>query len=263
MQLRLEQTAQEKSPLSFAADGIERDIGTDVCEAVNDKRITLAVQPVLSAQSDQTILYHEALIRVLYTGGGVIPTRDIFFAVEDMEIGRKLDCFSLSLGLRELRRNPNMQIGINMSAKSIAYAPWRRILEHGISESRELAKRLTLEITECSAMKMPEIVKLFMEDGRRRGISFALDNFGKETTTLKFLREFMFDFMKIDGSITKNVHKDTDNQVLVEALLRLADSFDMITIAENVEHTIDAEFLIGAGVSAVQGYLFGRPFLVD
>jgi EAL domain-containing protein (putative c-di-GMP-specific phosphodiesterase class I) len=68
-----------------------------------------------------------------------------------------------------------------------------------------------LEITESSAMLVPELVMHFMRDLRQRGITFALDDFGAGTTSFRYLRDFAFDIVKIDGQFTKNVAADSDN----------------------------------------------------
>jgi EAL domain-containing protein (putative c-di-GMP-specific phosphodiesterase class I) len=110
-------------------------------------------------------------------------------------------------------------------------------------------------------MAMPELVTAFMTGLQRRGISFALDDFGAGQTSFRYFRDFSFDMVKIDRQFIANVHRDRDNQALVQALILIARQFDMFTVAEGVERAEDAAWLQAQGVDCLQGYLFGMPVL--
>jgi len=176
-----------------------------------------------------------------------------------IELGRKIDCKALQLGLEALHRVPTLRLSINMSARSIGYSRWKRVLHRGLKKDPTVAERLILEITERSAMVMPDIVQAFMSDLHAKGISFALDDFGSGYTAFRYLRDFYFDILKIDGSFIRDIHKNPDNQVLTQALISLARHFDMFTVAEFVETEQDAKFLTDAGIDCMQGYYFGVP----
>jgi EAL domain-containing protein (putative c-di-GMP-specific phosphodiesterase class I) len=118
---------------------------------------------------------------------------------------------------------------------------------------------LILEITERSARTVPELVVSFMSDLQRKGISFALDDFGAGFTSFRYLRDFYFDILKIDGEFIRNIHTDPDNQVLTKAMVAIARQFDMFTVAESVETFSDVKWLQNAGVDCLQGYYFGAP----
>ena len=98
--------------------------------------------------------------------------------------GRRIDALALELGLRALSENPDLRLSINMSARSIGYPDWSETLDRGLSEDPTVAERLILEITEASAMVMPDIVSVFMDDLQIRGVSFALDDFGAGFTSI-------------------------------------------------------------------------------
>jgi len=118
---------------------------------------------------------------------------------------------------------------------------------------------LILEITESSAMLMPDLVTVFMADMQARGICFALDDFGAGFTAFRYLKDFYFDIIKIDGQFIRGIHADPDNQVLAQALITIARQFDMFTVAESVETAEDAKYLIDIGVDCLQGYYYGIP----
>jgi len=106
---------------------------------------------------------------------------------------------------------------------------------------------------------MPLEVCAFMDELQLRSVTFALDDFGSGYTSFRYLRDFFFDMIKIDGDFIRGIHCDPDNQILAKSLLSIGQHFEMFTVAEFVESREDAEYLIGIGVDCLQGYLYGAP----
>jgi len=161
--------------------------------------------------------------------------------------------------LLTLAQYPDLRLAINMSARSIGYGRWMRSLKKGLARDRTVGERLILEITESSAMVVPELVINFMGDLQAKGVSFALDDFGAGYTSFRYLREFLFDILKIDGQFIRGIATDPDNQVLTQALATIGRQFDMFTVAESVEKPDDARYLAEIGIDCLQGYYFGAP----
>lgn len=248
-----------QSPLDVAEAERQRATMSMVRAAIARRDVVLAFQPVVVAGAPARIAFHEGLIRVLDEAGRIIPARDFIAVVETDRAGRELDCIALELGIAELRREPTLRLSINMSARSIGYGPWRDVLDRAIAADPTLAERLILEITESSAMVLPDVVSAFMERYQRAGVAFALDDFGAGFTSFRYLRDFYFDILKIDGEFSVGVASDPDNQVLYDALISIGRHFDMLTVAEGVQSAEDAAYLARAGVDCLQGYRFGVP----
>lgn len=247
------------NPLSYAVTERDRNVLSMVRDAIARRQVMLAYQPVIPTVRPQKPAFWEGLIRVLDQTGRVIPAREFIGAIEATELGRQIDCLALNLGLQSLALHPDLRLSINMSARSIGYPSWMDVLNRGLSGDPTIAERLILEITESSAMVVPDIVQVFMSDMQRKGICFALDDFGSGYTALRYLREFYFDILKIDGQFIKNIHANPDNQVLTEAMISIGRHFEMFTVAEFVETEEEAEFLARIGIDCMQGYLFGAP----
>ncbi|MFV0493232.1 MAG: EAL domain-containing protein [Pseudorhodobacter sp.] len=247
------------SPLMAAVTGRDLEMAVMVREAIGKKRLRLAWQPVVSANDLSRVAFYEGLMRVMDETGRIIPARDFMPAVEANELGRLIDCAALEMGLRTLMRFPRARISINMSARSIGYPRWLRLLRKALSVHPTLGERLILEITESSAMQVPELVIAFMDEMQAAGIAFALDDFGAGQTAFRYFRDFFFDILKIDGQFVRNVYRNPDNQALMQALLSIGHHFDMMTVAESVETPQDAEWLRQAGLGGLQGFLFGAP----
>lgn len=248
-----------RNPLDHAITA--RDAGTIdmVRRAIQHRQVMLAFQPVVTSVDPDRVAFHEGLIRVLDETGRVIPAADFIDAVESTEYGRLLDCIALEKGLAELARVPDLRLSINMSARSIGYKKWMRTLNRGLAVDPTVAERLILEITEQSAMLVPELVVTFMKDLQVKGITFAIDDFGQGYTALRHFKDFSFDVLKIDGAFCKGIAADPDNQVLVSAIVQIAVQFDMFTVAESIESGADADCLQAIGVDCLQGYFYGAP----
>lgn len=222
-------------------------------------RATLAFQPVIAAQNPRKTVFYEGLIRVADENGRIIPARDFMPHVEETELGRQVDCAALEIGLRHLSLAPDLRVSINLSARSIGYGKWNDILGRSLRRDPDIGNRLILEITESSTILLPDLVLSFMKDLRKRGITFALDDFGAGTTSFRYLRDFNFDIVKIDEQFVRNVATDPDNQVLIQALISIAEHFGMHTVAEAVENIIDSNWLAAHGIDCLQGYYWGAP----
>ncbi|MGB7317418.1 MAG: EAL domain-containing protein [Planktotalea sp.] len=244
-------------PLSAAINQRDRSTMEMVRAALEHKQVMLAYQPVM--QSHGGVAFYEGLIRVLDETGRIIPAREFITVIEETEMGRIIDCLALEKGMRALRQNPNLRLSINMSARSIGYGRWKKVLERNLRTDPTLGERLILEITESSAMLVPELVISFMGELQSQGVCFALDDFGAGYTSFRYLRDFYFDMIKIDGQFVRGVANNPDNQVLLQALVSIAQHFDMFTVAEFVENEDDATFLAQNGIDCLQGYFFGAP----
>lgn len=251
--------ADPASPLDFVIDRQARQTLSAVRDAVERQDAVLAYQPVVQSDRLDQPAFYEGLIRILDDTGRFIPLRDFMPLVETTDLGRRIDCLSLSLGLQTLIDEPGLRLSINMSARSIGDPDWVRLLLSTIRQDDKLGERLILEITESSAMLMPQVVGRFMYDLQDRGVSFALDDFGAGYTSFRYLRDFCFDMIKIDGQFIRDIASHPDNQILTRALQSIARHFDMFTVAESVETAEDAAYLIEMGMDCLQGYYFGAP----
>lgn len=248
-------------PLTAAVEERDKTTLDMVDQALREGRTLLAYQPVVLAANQSRVAFHEGMIRILDPGGRVIPAREFMGAVETRETGRQIDCAALRMGLAALAEVPDLRLAINMSARSIGYAPWMKTLRHGLQRDETAGERLILEITESSAMLMPDLVTAFMDELHGEGISFALDDFGAGYTAFRYFRDFFFDVVKIDGQFIRNIASNPDNQVLTRALSAIGKHFDMLVVAESVECQADADWLAANGLDCLQGFHFGAPMI--
>lgn len=247
-----------EDPITVAVGQRDKSVLEMVRQALRRNDVLLAFQPVMSATTGR-VAFQEGLIRVLDETGRIIPAGQFMGVVEGQELGREIDCAALRCGLGTLSRMPDLRLAVNMSARSIGYPKWSEILKTWLRRDPTVGERLILEITEGSAMQVPELVGTFMTGLQDKGITFALDDFGAGATSFRHLKELYFDIIKIDGSFVRNCDKDPDNQCILAALIHIGREFDMFTVAESVETRAEADFLAAAGVDCLQGYYYGAP----
>jgi EAL domain-containing protein (putative c-di-GMP-specific phosphodiesterase class I) len=248
-----------QSPLNHAVAQRDRTVLQMVRDAVRHKQTLLAYQPVVLAQDQTRVAFHEGLMRLLDETGRIIPAADFMPVIEDTELGRDIDVLSLRMGLMTLQQNPDLRLSINMSARSIGYRAWNDTMRRFMKRDATLGERLILEITESSAMQVPEIVADFMAEMQEYGVCFALDDFGAGHTAIRYFKDFFFDLLKIDGQFVRGIAQDADNRALMAAMLSIAKHFDMLVVAESVENPADAAVLADMGADCLQGYYFAAP----
>lgn len=247
------------SPLDFAITKHAQGTIETVKEAIAHNQTLLAFQPIMRSDALGQVGFYEGLIRVLDATGRVIPAGEFMKKIEDTETGREIDVLALRHGLKSLKNNPTLRLSINMSARSIGYRPWMNCLNRFLTISPALGERLILEISESSAMMVPELVIDFMERLQPKGICFALDNFGSGQMAIRYFKDFDFDILKIDGQFMRGIARDPDNQAVVRALFAISNEFDMLTVAESIESHQDALVAQQIGIDCLQCYYFAAP----
>ena len=248
-------------PLLYAMASRDADVRTMVRDALAAGRAQLAFHPVVTADLERRVAFHEGLVRLKDETGRIIPAAHFMPLVEETGLGRQIDCVMLQLALKQLRETPELRLSVNVSARSIGDGEWRRILDHGLLDRTPIGDRLIFEISESSAMLLHENVIRFMTEMQPRGVGFALDGFGAGFTAFRYLKDFYFDLVKIDKSFVRGINHDSDNQVLAEALITVAHQFEMFAVADGVETEAEAAFLSSIGADCLQGYHFGVPSL--
>ncbi len=237
----------------------DADVLTLVRDALAVGRTRMAFQPIVLSMDRTSVAFHEGLIRVLDDTGRVIPAALFMPVIEDTDLGREVDCVTLAHAFELLGTRDDLRISINVSARSLADGKWRDTLKTGLAAKGNLGDRLIFEISETSAMQLHEVVIRFMAEMQPQGVAFALDGFGSGMTAFRHLKDFFFDLVKVDKSFVRNIARIPDNQVIAEALIMVAQQFEMFVVADGVESEDDAKFVVEMGADCLQGYHFGVP----
>ncbi|MEM8842070.1 MAG: GGDEF domain-containing phosphodiesterase [Pseudomonadota bacterium] len=231
-------------------------------EALGAGHLTMAYQPVVSAQGGTTIAFHECLARITLPDNRVMPAAEFMPTAERLGLATMIDRQVLVQALERLRTQPSARLSVNLYPHSMQDPEWLALFRNGIRDTPEIAERLIVEITETGAILDPARTRRFMNILRETGVCFALDDFGAGHTSFSELRDLRFDILKIDQSFTADVKNNPDNRFFIETLVSIAERFEMMSIGEGVQDAADARLLAQMGVGYFQGFFFGSPSLV-
>ena len=235
-------------------------IADEIVRALNDRRMILALQPIVTSSSHERELY-ECLLRMKRLDGSIASASEFIPVAEQFGLAKLVDHRALELAIELLRSMPKIKLALNVSAPTATDPHWLEGLEAYLRKGHGLAERLTIEITETAAISDLEETAKFVTALKGLGCRVALDDFGAGYTSFRNLRLLGVDMVKIDGSFIQNLGKQAEDELFVRTLIELAKSFGITTVGEWVGDEETAKMLEKAGVAYMQGYFFGAPEL--
>jgi EAL domain-containing protein (putative c-di-GMP-specific phosphodiesterase class I) len=260
--------ARRKGPSSFeffseSTETVSRrrrntELSDVILTALNDRRVYLAYQPIVSDVGDTPNKY-ECLIRMRTEEGDEIPAPAFIPAAEQLGLVHLLDRRVLELATRALLLEPQISLNINISWETVRDPVWVEGYLAHLRANRRVCERLTIELTETQVVDAIESSIEFVQAIKELGCRFAIDDFGAGYTSFRNLKALDIDILKIDGSFISGVSKSRENQLFVRTLLDLARNFGMKTVAEWVDNPEDATLLKALGVDFLQGFYIGKP----
>ncbi len=213
-------------------------------------------QPIYITKPNNKVLKYEVLMRVKFDDE--ILTPDKF-----MDILRTLPIYveftkSMLLKSFELFRDNDLTFSVNFTLTDIKDKNLIKFLSTLIDKYPKTAKRLTIEITESEALDEYETINSFIDNFKKYGISFALDDFGSGYSNFTQVAKLNIDFIKIDGSIISEILENKKIKALFESIITFSKNFELDTIAEFVSSKELFEYLKDK-VNMMQGYYIGKP----
>lgn len=154
---------------------------------------------------------------------------------------------------------PPMIMAINLSAVQFRQANITERIISILDEIQVPHEYLEVELTEAVAMDDPVAAIAVMDKLHGQGIRMSIDDFGTGYSSLSYLKKFKVYKLKVDQSFVRDVTDDSDDKAIVTAIINLAHSLNMRTIAEGVETVGQLSFLRLQGCDEMQGYYFSKP----
>lgn len=229
--------------------------------ALNERRVTLALQPVVRAKSRE-IAFQEALLRVgRGTDGLFFAPAELIPLLERRGLVRLFDHRVLELASDLLAGNPGLSLSINVSPRSLNDPEWLDAFLGATRGGKGIAERLIVEVTETATIEDPPRMARLLGRIKEQGSRIAIDDFGAGHTSLRHLRAFPIDILKLDGAFTQNLRRSTDDRFYVRTLIDLARHLMVDTVAEWVDDDLQASMLCDWGVTYLQGHLVGKAEL--
>ena len=229
-----------------------------VADALDTDRFTLYAQPILELQSN-TVTRHELLLRVLDEADGPQSPIQVLDIAERLDAVFDIDLWVVERAMQLAAEQPAHCLQINLSGRSVGDPRLTDEVERLIEQYRVKPEQLTFEITETALIGNLSEARRFADRIRDLGCELALDDFGSGYASFRYLRIFPIDLVKIDGEYVVDLVNNTQDQVLVRALVQVCQAYGIHTVAEFVQDEPTLRLLRELGVDYVQGYLIGRP----
>lgn len=222
---------------------------------ISDERHTILRQAVVCAK-DFSVLHHEWLVRFDSDAGleRILRPAEISGAIAD------LDMSMLKQAVKALNTRPNRQaIAVNLSGASFSDPAFERGLLTVLASLKAKPAKLIFELTETWDLKDLNPALRVLNTLRERGHKLCLDDVGAGAASIRYLRAFPADWLKIDGEFVACAAKDAREKSVLNALLSLRKDLDVRFIAEGIETETLRSFALEMGFDALQGFIFGPP----
>jgi len=228
-----------------------------VKQALADDRIAVYVQPIVDAQTLEVIKY-ECLVRLIEEGGKVISP--FFF----LEVAKKTKLYHqvtqrvISIAFEVFEKIPDKEFSINLSPLDLLHDETLVFLKTKIKQTG-LASRLVIEIIESEEIEDFEAVTDFISELKALGCKVAIDDFGTGYSNFSYLMQLNTDYIKVDGSLIKDIDKDMNSEIISTTIIQFAEALGIKTIAEFVHSEPVMQKTQVMGFDYLQGYHLGEP----
>ena len=231
---------------------------TRIEQALQDDRFALVAQPILDLHTNQ-IGQHELLLRMLDEHDDMIPPAAFLYLAERFELIAGIDQWVVAHAIELIEQHPELRLHVNISGKSLGNQQLLGTIDERLRDSRIDPRQLIFEVTETAAVANITHAQAFVQRLRDHGCRLALDDFGAGFGSFYYLKHLPFDYVKIDGEFVQNAINGRVDQLVIDAVVRIAQGLGNETIAEFVTNEQTQRMISRLGVDHAQGYHIGRP----
>lgn len=229
-------------------------------KAIYDKQIVPFYQPIVN-KKEKTIKY-EALMRMRQEVDGEENYISPIYFLDTAVKTKQYEALSTEMikQVLETLENNDVVISINVSYYDIKEIGLLNIIQNLIeTKNTSICERLIIEIIETSNISDCEYCSDFIKVAKQAGIKIAIDDFGTGYSNFTHVLDIKPDYLKIDGSLIKNIHKDENSLALVKAIVEFSKKLNIKLIAEFVHNKEVFDVVKDLGIDEFQGYYFGKP----
>jgi len=230
---------------------------TKIIRKAIDKNLILPYFQPIQDIAKGKVLKYEALIRIKDTKGKIYYPDSFLDIAHKSGLYRELSLKMIKKSIK-IFKNKDLTLAINLSTKDIGDKKLLNFLEKLKKESFGL-QNIVFEITEQAGIENFDEIAIFINDVKKYGAKIAIDDFGSGYSNFENIIHLGIDFLKIDGSLIKNIKNDKSSQIIVETIVDFAKKLDIQTIAEYVSDEEIYHIVKDLGIDFAQGYYIGKP----
>ncbi len=218
--------------------------------------------------SDGRVVGAEALLRWQHPELGQVPPAEFIPVAEDNGLILLIGEWVLRQAVAQAKAwlasdLPPLVIAVNLSAVQFRHPALPDLVTRILDEAGLPPEYLELELTEGVAMHDPQGAIAVMNNLHERGVRMSIDDFGTGYSSLSYLKKFNVYKLKIDQSFVRDIRTDPEDKAIVSAIIQMANSLGLDTIAEGVETEGQLAFLREQGCDEVQGYYYSKPLTAE
>src|SRR5580693_4092057 len=232
--------------------------------ALKENRFHLYQQVIVPAHGDDGGPALEVLLRLQDEAGHELPPAEFMRAAERYRLMGLVDRWVVEATFAALGRGAipvpaHRSVAINVSGQTLGDAQFLEFVVECLDSTGVAPGQVCFEITESAVIANLDHARRFVGVLHGMGCQFALDDFGSGVGSFSNLKNLPLDYLKIDGSFMRNLARDSVNQAMVTAMIKLARTLNFKVIAEQVEDSAAVDAARRMGVDFLQGYAIGRP----
>jgi diguanylate cyclase (GGDEF)-like protein len=233
--------------------------------ALHEDKFALAVQPIIAmtggVESGPAV---EVLIRLPDSHGRTANSAEFLRPAERYQLMPQIDRWVVSAALMaisggEIKITSGRSCAINLSGQTLGDESFLGFVVESLDRSGVAPSSICFEVTETAILSNVQHAQRFIEVLHGIGCEFSLDDFGSGLGSFSSLKHLPIDYLKIDGTYTRNLRSDEVNQQIVTAMIKLARTMHFRVVAEQVEHQEDFDWLRDIGVDFMQGHFIEAP----
>ncbi len=225
--------------------------------ALANDRVFPYFQPIVDLGSMKIVKY-EALARMEDENGAILPPYQFLEAAKQAKLSGSITTAILERTLEMVHRS-GASFSVNISSSDIANMHDKEQICKLLKNHSDIAGNITFEILESEEIEDYEVVSDFFKGVRRYGCKIAIDDFGSGYSNFEKLLQLEIDYIKIDGSLIKNIDHDAHAKLVAKTVVAFAKEAKIKTVAEFIHSKSVLEEVASLGVNFGQGYHLGKP----
>lgn len=231
---------------------------TELREAINEDRIVPFFQPIYNNENNKLEKY-ESLIRLIKKDGTVVSPFNFLDIAKNSGLYTELTQIMISKSFYAFKEL-NYNFSINISVEDIMDIKTRNLIFKKL-EDRDIAKKVIFELIETEDIADYTEIKEFIDKIHQYGAKIAIDDFGSGYSNFGYIIKLNIDYIKIDGSIIKNIAEDKSSEIIAETISSFSSKLGIDVVAEFVHSESVFNKVKEMGIKYSQGYYFSEPKL--